>query len=198
MECRKLEITLVSANSLPDVRNLGRMKVYAKVSIKGGETKTSKKKTPVDMEGETNPTWNFPIEFTISESAIQHPADIKIVIKLYCDRTFGDKGVGKVIIPLKSLFDMGLKSDRVLSYQVAGTPNGRLNISYNFGDQTFFVGTPWGSRWKNALGVEFWVGLSEMMLSLVDIFDDDDDYYYEEEEEEDDEDDEGRVFHDAC
>ncbi|CAI9764042.1 unnamed protein product [Fraxinus pennsylvanica] len=69
MECRKFEITIISADDLPDVRNFLQMKVFAKVSIQG-QSKTTKK-TPADMEGEKNPVWNFSTEYTIGEAAVQ-------------------------------------------------------------------------------------------------------------------------------
>ncbi|KAL9144711.1 hypothetical protein ABFS82_14G313800 [Erythranthe guttata] len=201
MECRKLEITLVSANSLPDVRSLGQMKVYAKVSIKG-ESKTSKR-SPVDFEGETNPRWNFRTEYTISESAVQQP-DVKISIRLYCKRTLGNRFIGDVSIPIKSLFDKGIKADKILSYRVAGTENGVVNILYRFGNEKVLVRKP--SSWKNiAFEVGFFVLLGGAVLLLADnnsknsIEDNksnvrvDDDNVGD-----DDDDDDDDVFYDAC
>ncbi|KAL0391715.1 UNVERIFIED_CONTAM: hypothetical protein Sradi_2394300 [Sesamum radiatum] len=144
------------------------MKVYAKVSIQG-ESRTTKK-TPADMEGETNPRWNFPIEYTISESTVCQPG-IGIAIKLYCKRTLGRDGfVGEVNIPVKSLFDMGLTADKILSYQVGGTAKGRLNILYSFGEKVL-VRKPCG--WKNAVGVGFLVLLGGALLLLGDKCSDD-------------------------
>ncbi|KAL2241821.1 UNVERIFIED_CONTAM: hypothetical protein Sindi_0300100 [Sesamum indicum] len=146
------------------------MKVYAKVSIRG-ESRTSKK-TPADMEGKTNPRWNFPVEYTISESTVRQPG-IRIAIKLYCKRTLGrDRFVGEVSIPVKSLFDMGLKANKILSYQVGGTAEGRLNILYSFGEKVL-VRKP--SGWKNAVGVGFLVLLGGALLLLGDKCSDDDD-----------------------
>ncbi|KAG8389708.1 hypothetical protein BUALT_Bualt01G0006800 [Buddleja alternifolia] len=169
MDCRKLEITLVSANNLPNVRSFGQMKVFAKVSIEG-ESKTSKK-TPADMVGETNPRWNFPIEYRISDSAVQK-SGISLSIKLFCRSTFADKYVGEVNIPIKSLFDKGIKADKILSYRVDGTSNGRLNILYSFGEK-FLVRNDSNLDWKSALEVGFLVLLGGVILLLED--DDDDD-----------------------
>ncbi|KAG8389713.1 hypothetical protein BUALT_Bualt01G0007300 [Buddleja alternifolia] len=169
MECRKFEITLVSANSLPDVRSFRQMKVFAKVSIEG-ELKTSKK-TPVDMVGKTNPRWNFPIEYTINDSAVQK-SGMNLSIKLFCRRTFADRYVGEVNIPIKSLFDKGVKADKILSYGVDGTSYGRLNILYSFGEK-FLVSNDSDLDWKSALEVGFLVLLGGVVLLLED--DDDDD-----------------------
>ncbi|KAI3464471.1 hypothetical protein Pfo_021134 [Paulownia fortunei] len=145
MECRKLEITLVSADDLPDIRSLGMMKVYAKLSIKG-ESKT-KKRTPVDREGETNPTWNFTIEYIIGEAAVQKQG-LDLLIQLYCKRTFGGRFIGEVSIPIKSLFDEGMRAQAVLSYSVGGTPSGRMNILCSFGEK---IVVQKRSGWEKAL-----------------------------------------------
>ncbi|KAL7086247.1 hypothetical protein ACP275_14G327400 [Erythranthe tilingii] len=200
MECRKLEITLVSANSLPDVRSLGQMKVYAKVSIKG-ESKTSKR-SPVDFEGETNPRWNFRTEYTISESAVQQP-DVKISIKLYCKRTLGNRFIGNVSIPIKSLFDKGIKADKILSYRVAGTENGVVNILYRFGNEKVLVRKP--SGWKNiAFEVGFFVLLGGAVLLLADnnsknyVEDNESNVRVDHDDNVGDDDDDDDVFYDAC
>ncbi|KAL7155942.1 hypothetical protein ABFS83_03G110100 [Erythranthe nasuta] len=145
MDCRMFEITLVSADDLPDFRKYGQtMKVYAKVCLKKSEyskkvvtlkgDKKTTQKTSVDRHGETNPRWNFPIEYTFRESAIQS-SGVKISIKLYTKRTLvKDKFIGHVDVPLKSLFDAGLSTEKIFSYTVAGTPYGKLNITYTFGE----------------------------------------------------------------
>ena len=93
MECRKFELTLISANDLEDVRKLFKMKVYARVSI-GSNTETEKR-TPADKHGEINPAWNFMMRYTIGESAVQHYGAM-LVIKLYCKRKLGDRYIGEV------------------------------------------------------------------------------------------------------
>ncbi|XP_047961815.1 protein SRC2 homolog [Salvia hispanica] len=132
MECRKFEIIIVSADNLPDVRSFGRMKVYAEVSI-NGEPDTSRL-TTVDTEGETNPRWNFPLEYTIEEASLQNP-ELVVGVKLYCERTLGDRYIGEVNISVKGLFDYGPRGENVLSYTVDGAGNGKLNILYSFGNK---------------------------------------------------------------
>lgn len=184
---RKLEITLVSANSLPDIRKLGRMKVFAKVSIKG-ESRT-RKRTPTDVQGKTNPRWNFPL----SESAVQQPG-VKLSIRLYCERLRGDKFFGQVDIPIKSLFDKGVKAHKILTYQLAAT----ANILYSFGRETVLVRKPSGSGWKNMLEVGLFVLMGGAILLLGggggggDEDDEPSDGVQDEDEDEDDD-----VFHDA-
>ncbi|KAH6782712.1 hypothetical protein C2S51_008005 [Perilla frutescens var. frutescens] len=131
MEGREFEVTLVSAQNLPDIRSLGQMKVYAEVSLNGIPETTMK--SDVDERGKTNPTWSFVTGYTVSEAAVQLPG-INLVVKLLCKRTLGDKLVGEVKIPLKNLFDVARDSDqdKIRSYDVEGTSDGVLNISYSF------------------------------------------------------------------
>ncbi|KAG6432643.1 hypothetical protein SASPL_104224 [Salvia splendens] len=194
MECRKLEITLVSAQNLPNVRNTGRMKVYAKLSLKG-DSKTTRK-SHVDYESETNPRWNFVSDYTVSEETVRQPG-VSLVVRLMCKRTLGDRLVGKVKIPVKSLFDMGRMSRKILSYEVAGTPEGRLNLLYSF-SETMIVRQP-SPGWKTAfeaVGFLVLVGGAMLLLSGESDHDDGDDRRpsrgSSDEEEED------EVFYDAC
>ncbi|KAL1533663.1 protein SRC2 [Salvia divinorum] len=131
MECRKFEIILVSADNLPDVRSFGQMKVYAEVSI-NGEPDTSMR-TTVDKDGETNPRWNCLLEYTFEETSLRNPG-LVVEVKLYCERTLGDRYIGEVNIPVKGLFDSGPRVENVLSFNVAGTETGKLNILYSFGN----------------------------------------------------------------
>ncbi|KAL8482082.1 hypothetical protein ACS0TY_028287 [Phlomoides rotata] len=160
MECRKLEITLVSANNLPNIRSIGMMEVYARVSVKG-EPKTTQK-TPVDTRGETNPRWNFPVQFTISESSLRQPG-VTVMVKLMCNRSLGDKLVGEVNIEVKNLFELGLKADKILSYGVVGTTKGRLNVLYSFGEKVV-VKRP--SGWRSAVEVGFFLVVGGALILL--------------------------------
>lgn len=125
VEGRKLKITLVSAENLPDVRNFGEMKVYAVVSL-NGTTKIS----GADMDGGTNPRWNFVAGYTVGEAAVQL-AGVNILVKLWCKRSLGDRLVGEVKIGVKNLFESS--HNKILRYHVVGTSQGVLNISCSFG-----------------------------------------------------------------
>ncbi|XP_057793064.1 protein SRC2 homolog [Salvia miltiorrhiza] len=146
MECRKLEIILVSADDLPNIRSFGKMKVYAEISL-NGKSETSKR-TTVDLAGETNPKWNFPLDYTVNEASLRTPG-LELVVKLFCQRTLGDRYIGEVKISVKSLFDSGPRVENALTYAV-GTGDGKLNILYSFGN-TFMVPEP--AFWKKALEV---------------------------------------------
>ncbi|KAH6782705.1 hypothetical protein C2S51_007998 [Perilla frutescens var. frutescens] len=121
----KLRIKLISAKNLPDMRHLGKMKVYAEVSLNG--TKTIK--TKVDKEQMTNPTWDFCHDYTVNIKEAS-----ALTVKLYCDRTRGDKCIGTVQIPIDSYFQM-LKMENVArqtTYDVVGTPLGELKLKIQY------------------------------------------------------------------
>ncbi|KAL2464049.1 Calcium-dependent lipid-binding (CaLB domain) family protein [Forsythia ovata] len=122
------------------------MDVYVVVSISGGDKKSKQKtKTPVDNDGDTNPTWNFPMKFTVEESALQQNR-LNLVFKLVCQRALGDKDIGEVHVPLKELLESSAaagggsdgKQQRFVSYQVrkpSGKPKGELTFAYKIGEK---------------------------------------------------------------
>ncbi|CAK9158325.1 unnamed protein product [Ilex paraguariensis] len=130
MECRKFDLKLISATNLRDVREKFRMKVYAVVTI-AGKAKTERR-TPVDKEGETNPTWNFTLQYMIG---------IEVVITLYCKRTLGDRYIGEVRTSIKQLYEQHPNVNgggaNILTRQVqssSGISQGELKFSFGFGE----------------------------------------------------------------
>ncbi|XAR62612.1 hypothetical protein NMG60_11017439 [Bertholletia excelsa] len=137
MECRKFELTLISANDLEDVRKLFKMKVYAKVSI-GGNPELEKR-TPTDKHGELNPAWNFTVKYTVGESAVQHHG-VMLVIKLYCKRKLGDRYIGEIHTSMKELFEIAnaCGGSALMNFPIKkGSLNsqGVLHFSYRFGEK---------------------------------------------------------------
>ncbi|XP_071701229.1 protein SRC2-like [Rutidosis leptorrhynchoides] len=137
MECRKLELTINSANDLREVRRVFKMKVYAKVLI-GGNDKMEKR-TPVDNHGQTNPAWNYAMKYSIAESWLQHHGTM-LVIKLYCKRKLGDRYIGEVHQSLKQLHDYAspMGGSAVVFFPVlmgSVESQGRLCFSYRFGEK---------------------------------------------------------------
>ncbi|KAM7507694.1 hypothetical protein LguiA_018147 [Lonicera macranthoides] len=138
MECRLFELTLISAVDLENVRKLCKMKVYARVSIGGGDRK-NEMRSPVDRHGRTNPAWNFMMKYTVGEAAVQHHG-ATLVIKLYCKRKLGDRYVGEVHLMVKDLYEYAYScgGSAVVSYPVQkGCVNsqGFLKFSYRFGEK---------------------------------------------------------------
>ncbi|XP_016486229.1 protein SRC2 [Nicotiana tabacum] len=137
MDCRRFEITLISASDLDDVRKLFKMKVHARVSI--GSNPDTEKRTPTDTHGEINPAWNFSMKYTISESMIQYPNDM-LVIKLYCQRKLGDRYIGEVHTSMKELYEYAYPNggSAVMNYPVqkgSAQSQGLLRFSYRFGEK---------------------------------------------------------------
>ncbi|KAI3469401.1 hypothetical protein Pfo_026064 [Paulownia fortunei] len=146
MEFRTLEITLQNAKDLNKVNLITKMDVYAVVSIYGGDKNSKQKtKTPVDHDGDANPTWDFPMKFTVDEAGLQMNR-LTLDFKLICERALGDKDVGEVHVPIKELLDShakaGADGKQFVSYQVrkpSGKPKGQLTFSYQFSEKN--VGT---------------------------------------------------------
>lgn len=140
MEYRTLDLTIISAKGLKKATLMGKMDVYAVVSISGTPGKPQKLKTHVDQDGGTEPSWNFPMKFTVDEAAgLQNR--LTLVVEIKHEGTFGDKEVGEAHVPIKELLD-GIskdgKSEQFVSYQVrtpSGKPKGNLNFSYKFGEK---------------------------------------------------------------
>ncbi|XP_024025845.1 protein SRC2 [Morus notabilis] len=139
MECRPLDITLISATDLKDVNFLSKMDVYAVVSISGDSFSKSKQKTHVDKDSGPNPRWNYTIKFTVPDAAAKQN-QLTLKIKLVSDRSFGDKEIGEVHVPIKELLDNygDEKSENLVTYNVrlpSGKSKGTLSFSYKFGEK---------------------------------------------------------------
>ncbi|PHT95144.1 hypothetical protein T459_03026 [Capsicum annuum] len=142
MEYRALEINVMSGKDLNKVNLITKMDVYVVVSISGADDDRSnqKTKTHVDHDGDNNPTWNFPIKFTIDENAAVQNR-LHLVFKLRCQRALGDKDIGEVDVPIKELLESpnsSTGSKQFVSYQIrkpSGKPKGQLTFSYQFSDK---------------------------------------------------------------
>ncbi|ERN16990.1 hypothetical protein AMTRI_Chr02g222450 [Amborella trichopoda] len=132
MEYRHLDVTLVSAKDLKDVSFFGKMEVYA-VAYLSTDPRT-KHRTTIDHSGDRNPSWNFPVKFSVPEAAIQQGhAALQVTIR--AEKALGDKDVGEVKIPLKELFSGEQNTAKTVTYQVlkpSGKPKGSLTFSYMF------------------------------------------------------------------
>ncbi|KAM2001651.1 hypothetical protein ACFX15_025464 [Malus domestica] len=143
MEQRTLELELISAKDIKDVRLILKMDVYAVVSLQVDDDsrgKQQKTMTKVARGCGTHPTWNFHVNFVLDEYLTQQNR-LFIVFKLVCQHSHGDKDIGQVVVPVKELFD-SVKADaasmKFVTYQVrkpSGKPKGELNFSYKFGDK---------------------------------------------------------------
>ncbi|MFS8002864.1 putative C2 domain-containing protein [Helianthus anomalus] len=145
MDYRILDLILVCAKGLKKSSFIGRMDVYAVASISGTTGKIQKLRTTVDKNGDTDPTWNFPMKFIIDEPAALQNNHI-LVVKIKAARIFRGKNLGEVHVPIKDLLDgvkVEGKSLESVSYQVirrSGEPKGVLSFWYEVGEK--FTGKP--------------------------------------------------------
>ncbi|XP_059457468.1 protein SRC2-like [Corylus avellana] len=150
MENRSLEINVISARDIKDVNLFSKMDVYVAVAVllSGDSQLMQKAKTKVDRNGGTSPSWNnFPMKFTIDDSAANQNR-LLLVFKLRCKRGLGgDKAVGELYVPVKELLNYvgDGKSMQFVSYQVrkhSGKPEGALNFSYRFTEKPAYPVEP--------------------------------------------------------
>ncbi|PSR94770.1 hypothetical protein CEY00_Acc25524 [Actinidia chinensis var. chinensis] len=136
MECRPLEITIISAKGLKDVGAFSKMDVYVVATISGDPR--TEQKTPIDKDGGSSPSWNHTMRFTVDEAAAQTNR-LNLIFQLRHERNLlGDKDVGEVHVPIKELLGStgDDKSDALVEYPVrqpSGKVKGKLKFSYKFG-----------------------------------------------------------------
>ncbi|KAG6621573.1 hypothetical protein I3842_Q019100 [Carya illinoinensis] len=134
MEDKTLAINVISAEDVGDLNRVSKMNVYVVVSLSGNKQRA---KTEVDRKGGTNPSWNFPVKFSIDESAARQNR-LKLEFKLRRERSLlRDKDIGVVYVPVAKLLDYtgGGKSMQEVRYQVtgpSGKPQGILKFSCKF------------------------------------------------------------------
>ncbi|GKF47294.1 C2 calcium-dependent membrane-targeting protein, partial [Tanacetum coccineum] len=101
MECRSLELTLISAEGLKKPSSSRKSdKVYATVTITGYHGKL---RTPTNKN---NPEliWNHPMQITIDEAAAAQKERM-LVFKIKAVRMFFNKNLGEVCVSFKELME---------------------------------------------------------------------------------------------
>ncbi|EOA32329.1 hypothetical protein CARUB_v10015591mg [Capsella rubella] len=149
-----LELNIYSAKDLENVNLITKMDVYAVVSINGDDPqKNLKEKTPIDRTGDSEPTWNHAVKFSVDQR-LAYEGRLILVVKLVCDRIFGDKDLGEVKVPVLELLHgsappsfngNGQGMMRFVTYQVrtpCGKGQGSLTFSYRFDSPTFKPDSP--------------------------------------------------------
>ncbi|KAL3379133.1 hypothetical protein AABB24_000044 [Solanum stoloniferum] len=147
MEARFLYFTVHSASNLIDVRKLGEMKVYAKVSIAG-----KSKCTEPDVVNDINPEWNKTLEFMVPEmNIIQAQGKISVKIELICKRSLSrDKYVGEVNLSLDSQCP---KSCNTCLVDMNGSSFGTLMYSSVLGEKHIVVDSSPSKDYTNKIGI---------------------------------------------
>ncbi|XP_047333588.1 protein SRC2-like [Impatiens glandulifera] len=135
MEYRPLEITVISANDLKDVGRFSKMDVYVVVSLSDEPCSTCR--TPIHKDGGKSPKWNHKVKLFVNENYLSR--NPKLIFNIRADRTFSDKDVGEVSIPLKDLLHDSISAERSVEYKVRtpkGKSEGKLKFSYKFGEKS--------------------------------------------------------------
>ncbi|KAL1195379.1 SRC2-like protein [Cardamine amara subsp. amara] len=137
MECRSLDLTIISAEDLKDIQLIGKQDLYAVVSI-NGDART-KQKTKVDKDCGTKPKWKHQMKLTVDDAAARENR-LTLVFEIVADRPIaGDKPVGEVSVPVKELLDQNkTDEEKTVTYAVRipnGKPKGSLKFSFKFGEK---------------------------------------------------------------
>ncbi|KAF2589079.1 hypothetical protein F2Q70_00039835 [Brassica cretica] len=144
MECRPLDLTIISAEDLKDIQLIGKQDLYAVVSL-NNDART-KQKTKVDKDCGTKPKWKHQMKLTVDDTAAREN-HLTLVIQIVADRPIaGDKPVGEVSVPLKELLDQNNKEgdveeEKTVTYAVKlpnGKTKGSLKFSFKFGEKYTF------------------------------------------------------------
>lgn len=143
-----LEIIIESATELENVNHVIKMKVYAVLSICRSDNSNlnfTEQRTPVDIDGHSNPKWNFFAKFNVDIVAAQQN-QLTLVIKLKSVKNIHslkpneDVDIGEVNVPIKDFltdsFGLAEEEEKHVNYPVrtmAGEPKGVLKFSYKLG-----------------------------------------------------------------
>ncbi|KAH7425381.1 hypothetical protein KP509_11G051300 [Ceratopteris richardii] len=134
MEYRKLDVTVVSAENVKRASLFGKLRTYAVVWVE----KQNRCKTRVDEHGNTNPSWNDSLSFSVPESLFCHPGSY-LHVEIYRARSiFGDKFLSMASIPLSGLLQ---KPDgkEIMMYELrrrTGKRKGAVRLSVRVGEKT--------------------------------------------------------------
>ncbi|KAG5391668.1 hypothetical protein IGI04_021631 [Brassica rapa subsp. trilocularis] len=141
MECRPLDLTIISAEDLKDIQLIGKQDLYAVVSI--NRDARTKQKTKVDKDCGTKPKWRHQMKLTVDDAAARENR-LTLVIEIVADRPIaGDKPVGEVSVPVKELLDQNEEEEKTVTYAVRlpnGKSKGYLKFSFKFGEKYTFGG----------------------------------------------------------
>nr|GLL29504.1 protein SRC2-like [Ipomoea trifida]GMD03630.1 protein SRC2-like [Ipomoea batatas] len=150
-----LDLTVVSADAIKNVNTFSRMDVFVVVSVIIGY-QNNRNITPVHKNAGTSPRWNHHMRFVVDEATVSNPGAGFLHFRLISERTFGNKDIGAVRVPVDELFANWSKDSdgggagRVMEYQVithrSEKKKGTLKFSYKFGEKfTKGMGTFAGS-----------------------------------------------------
>ncbi|KAH7425384.1 hypothetical protein KP509_11G051600 [Ceratopteris richardii] len=134
MQCRKVDVTVVSAENVKEASSFVQIRTYAVVWFE----QRNRMKTRVDEHGNTNPSWNECLSFSVPESILDDPAS-SLNIEIYRTRSvLGHKVINMASIPVSELLK---KPDgkQTLMYELirrSGKTKGAVRFSVRVGEKT--------------------------------------------------------------
>nr|XP_023882007.1 protein SRC2 homolog [Quercus suber]POE73642.1 protein src2 [Quercus suber] len=143
MAWRRLEMVIERANDLESVHLFQRLKAYHVVCIcddDGNRYYDEENKSPVDLNGRSNPKWGTHFDFNINIVEAQQKR-LYLIVRLESHRNvscLGGKFIDQVHVGLEELLnDFGDADDKKLVTRSVinknGEAQGRLTFSYKFG-----------------------------------------------------------------
>lgn len=138
MDQSSLELTIISAEGLKDVRHVSKMQTYATIQVDGN----AKKSTQVDKRGGVNPVWNEKVWLAMpKDMSGAHSQASELVIEVVSIGLMGHKVAGEVHIPLREMLKRASSSNEMHygSYPVtlpfSTSSHGHLHISFRLNNR---------------------------------------------------------------
>ncbi|KAL2622474.1 hypothetical protein R1flu_002679 [Riccia fluitans] len=138
MEERTIEVNVVSASGLKNVKSFGGHLSSFVVAYIVPQTKRS---TKVDTKGGVNPTWNAKLNFLCDERVLEK-GGAHLTLEIYSQGVLSDTLIGKVTIPLHlpvySNGNAGKSGGTPVEYSVrsvSGKERGFLTVGVEFGEK---------------------------------------------------------------
>ncbi|CAM6024854.1 unnamed protein product [Sphagnum balticum] len=152
MEQREIELTIISAQDLKNVKSFGgKMSPYAVAWV----YPNMKVPTPMAPSGGENPTWNANLKLVCEERLVEQ-GNLVITIDVYNHSSFSNKSIGSASLPLpqnmtgdgKSQGSKNGTQSKVISLPVrrpSGRVQGTLNVAVKLGELITNIPAAWGS-----------------------------------------------------
>ncbi|KAL3691414.1 hypothetical protein R1sor_005065 [Riccia sorocarpa] len=138
MEERTIEVNVVSATGLKNVKAFGGHQTSYVVAYIFPQTKRS---TKVDHQGGLNPTWNSKLTF-LCDDRILEKGGAHLTLEVYAEGVLSDKLIGRVIIPLHLPVTSNGSSGKIdgtpVEYSVrtdSGKERGFLKVGVKIGEK---------------------------------------------------------------
>ncbi|XWS12378.1 hypothetical protein CRYUN_Cryun37aG0084800 [Craigia yunnanensis] len=132
-QLREIEVLIISAQDLKNVKHVTKMKAYAVVYVE----KDHVAKTHVDEHGGTNPTWNEVVKVKFHAKLAENDVLAALNVDIYAHGHVREKPVGSARVLLCDVLKRGDASEPVdnpiqcMTLQVwrsSGRPQGLLNL----------------------------------------------------------------------